>query len=44
MSTGYVVLTGQVQTNLSMGEKEGQGDTRPAKTQCNGCLRRVTQA
>jgi hypothetical protein len=38
------VLTGQIQANLSMGEKEGQGDTRPAKFQCNGCLRPVTHA
>jgi len=38
------VLISQIRLDLVLSGKEGQGDTRPAELQCNGCLRRVTVA
>jgi len=44
MSTGYVVLNGLAQADTVLNGKEGQAGNPPCLIQCNGCLRRVTQA
>jgi hypothetical protein len=44
MSTGYVMLSSQVQVDSLMSGKEGQAGNPPCQKQCNGCLRRVTRS
>jgi hypothetical protein len=44
MSTGYVVLSSQAQSDSLLSGKEGQAGNPPCTYECNGCLRRVTPA